>query len=112
MSKQMFTLRPLTHLSSGSIYKIARSAGTCPAFTSIKSYAKMSTSAPAINGNAPYNPRFVDVSVSCENLVNLLLIAKLRRLVSISQTQYSAAYTTAPNATTQTSPPSSNAQKT
>lgn len=69
MGKQMFTLRPLAHLSSGSIYKIARSAGSCPAFTSRKSYAKMSTSAPATNGNSPYKPRFVDVSVSCENFV-------------------------------------------
>lgn len=67
----MLILRRLTHLSYGSTYKIARSSGSCPTFTSIKSYAKMSTSAPATNGDAPYKPRFVDVSVSCEILVHL-----------------------------------------
>ena len=61
MSKQMLILRCLTHISSGSSYKIAGRALPRIVFIT-KEFAKMSTATAATNGDPPYKSRFVDVS--------------------------------------------------
>lgn len=58
----MLTLRSFTQLSSRCAYKSTLPIASRLLLAPTKSYAKMSTSAPATNGESSFKPRFVDVS--------------------------------------------------